>query len=136
MRSSYNFLNKLIQAKSVFIKSITRSFMLNTMMHNKNKSFTNISIFFWCNSPRIWCMLSWSQERDQNISNFFLYSIVVFNMMKLLVIIQVKDWLKLWLKSRLEAYHDLIYLSTTFIMRFFFLTEMRLHISKCNIKEQ
>ena len=42
---SYNFLNTLIQANTLIIKVLTRSFiMLNTMMENERKSFTNISI--------------------------------------------------------------------------------------------
>ena len=46
IRSSYTFLNTLIRANSFFIKSIIRSFViLNPMMENEQKSFTNISIF-------------------------------------------------------------------------------------------
>ena len=89
MRISYNFFNTLIEAKSVSIKSITRSFiMLHTMMDNRSKSFTTIWFFFWGNGPRIWCMLPRSQERDQNIRKTFL--VFHHNMMMLLDKIQVK----------------------------------------------
>ena len=40
-----HYINTLILANSVIIKSITKSFIvLNSMMENENKSFTNISV--------------------------------------------------------------------------------------------
>ena len=59
-RSSYTFLNTLILANNLFIKSTTRSFIkLNTMTENENKSYTYTSTF--------------SQERDQNSSITFVF---------------------------------------------------------------
>ena len=48
-KGSHTILNTLIQANTLIIKVLTRIFiMLNTMMENESKSFTDISIF----SPR------------------------------------------------------------------------------------
>lgn len=48
LKGSYTFLNTLIWANILIRKVLKRSFiMLNTIMENKSKSFTNISIFSW-----------------------------------------------------------------------------------------
>ena len=48
LKGSYTFLNTLIWANILIRKVLKRSFiMLNTIMENESKSFTNISIFSW-----------------------------------------------------------------------------------------
>ena len=70
-------------------RSITRSFvMLNTMMENKNTIFSNISIPFMFTAYAA-NMISGKGSKYQK--NFFLFSIMVFNMMKLLVILFIMN---------------------------------------------
>ena len=45
--------------------------MLNAMIKNGNKSFTNILIFSRDHGHRTWCMQPWSQERNQDTSKTF-----------------------------------------------------------------
>ena len=85
MRNNYNFLNKLILANNLFIKSITRSFiMLNAAMENENKSSTNISIFFFEIMVAEHGACNHDLRKDIKILvRPFLFSIKVFNIMKL-----------------------------------------------------
>ena len=79
------------------IKSITRSLiMLNTMKENENTSFADISIPFlrWCSQHRScsqYRSLSWHPDLRKGIEILaklvFSFSFIVFNMMKLLVIL-------------------------------------------------
>ena len=81
-------------SRSFFKKTITRTFiMLNKMMINENKIFTSVSIFH---------VRSWSQHGvcDHDLRKEIKILIIIFNMTKLL-----------WLKSRIEASHDPIFLS-------------------------
>ena len=64
--------------------------MLNTMMENENKSFTNISISFLISGCQIMVFWSWSQEKDQSkisakyLISFFIiqqHLIIGFNIM-------------------------------------------------------
>ena len=79
------------------VKSITRSLiMLNTMKENENASFADISIPFlrWCSQHRSCSQykpFSWHPDIRKGIEILaklvFSFSFIVFNMMKLLVIL-------------------------------------------------
>ena len=104
------FLDVYLYAKNNYCPSVTSEdiadkrvkagfIMLNTMVENVNKSFANIPIPCLRSCSQLW---TWSLERDWNINKkfcehdlrkeieiltklLFSFSIIVFNMMKLLV---------------------------------------------------
>ena len=85
------YLNILIWAINFIIKSITRSFIiLNTMMESENTSFANISTPF---------LRPFSQHFEHDLMKeiealgklVFSFSIILFNMIKLLVILFIME---------------------------------------------
>ena len=111
MRGSYSFLITVIQAKRVFIKSTTRSFIiLNAMTDNKNKSFTNALIFFKIMVPENAVCDHDFKKENKILLKTFLFSIIAFNMMKLLAITRIKA-AKTMFK---ESYRDLTLFRTGF----------------------
>ena len=58
------------------------------MIENKNESFTNILIFFWDHGHKSSHM---GEEIEEIEKVFFFISVVVFNMMKLPSILQVRN---------------------------------------------
>ena len=53
-KGSFTFLSTLIRANSLIIKNVTRSFVvLNAMIENENRSFSNILNFFLGSWPKI-----------------------------------------------------------------------------------
>ena len=60
-KGSYTFLNTVIWASILIIRVSSRSFnILNTMMENESKIFTNISIFYYNLCRRSWYLFSFS----------------------------------------------------------------------------
>ena len=91
MRSSYSFLNTLIHENSLFIKWVTRDFiMLNAMMNNENKTFTKVFFFSETMVTEYGVCDHDLRKEIKILVKLFLLSIIVFNTMNLLAILEVK----------------------------------------------
>ena len=67
--------------------------MLNTMMENENTSFVNILIPFLRSSSQQCCEHDLMKEIEILAKLVFLFSIILFNMMKLLVMLFIVNFI-------------------------------------------
>ena len=91
MKNSYDSLNALSRANSLFMKSVARSFML-CYMENRSRIFTNILIFFLDIMVPIHSLCDHDLRKEIKIfiKIWVLFSIRLFNTVKLLAILQIK----------------------------------------------